>query len=1118
MSAPILQVWSAPKCQTDAQPIAALPAITSAQITERINGADAGTIILPFDVAQQSGIAEGRIIRAIVPLRGVIEWVVIAVSDTAAGAPVSVTLGPLRQLLALRGFVRETTNTAVGLTFTPLPLSVEEFLTRYVLTNLEEDSLSWLSVGTIEYDGLIEPGTFTVVRRGELLTLLERITGCEVSLRRRTQDAGYVIDVLQQRGDTLPTVLIEAPSTALSISRIRDLTRSSTAVVPVGTDTKAMGEVDWTGGTAIGTGPWWIPLTDPAAGAAPIREDGQFAGAYLLLVDGTTLPITTTRASDSAVQVQTLGSYTAGQRVILVESSTRRPVSMITSPAALDEARGLIVARVTAKGARQERTLNRNAGFEDGATQWYEVNGTGQFSVLQRSEFGTSLSFLANGARAGGTSAATPLAVDGLPPNTWLRRGDWMVHDSASRDIGATAQSSALGAVTFTIASPGLPTALTDGNTVTVNRELNTVATSAIAVPRLGGVLYLTASSVGTADLQLMMGNRRMAEPSGYVFAGPNGSSLDFYAVPWDASRIAVRYQFTSNDPVVESVPYGQEALTITAIGAQRIQVTLGTAVQFGTLTVGQWVRIDTTNSANWGAIGLSKTDAPWLYPIPVTGARLIGQVANLSTGIVEVDLVGYPPSADFRTIGAMTPSPIGPHPDVLAVGYPEVPTLYGFNTVWASGTSFTLSRPGTMRTVQVNGAYSSGATSVTTKAIAAIATRAWQSGDTLFVAGSPAQSYEVTGAATHATASGIAAVPVSIPSGVTLKRGTMVWSNAHGRSSASALSVATTVTGPASTVDVFAGDTLVANESDGGLVASYRVYGGTGVSSLRFPGNEMLVWSSVQANSAGQASVFLGFAPVNDIADNAPITITRPVLFGPRDHTAGSALRLVYAPGSGSPSIAVTATQSETVFIPVTTGEPVTVRAVARFRVTPETLAIGAAPVVAIVNTVAGTVLATGAIAAQTTYTAPYGEIVCTATTTLAASASLAIRIYGGSNSSWQARWHVCTDASFYVGADILPYAAGARSRIAWQRGQDVLAQRKSSARYTVRGLDQAALADSGTPIQIGQNVRLRSESLELDTTERIVGLTWRWPGAELVEMECAALTPRLTDVEVSS
>jgi hypothetical protein len=529
-------------------------------------------------------------------------------------------------------------------------------------------------------------------------------------------------------------------------------------------------------------------------------------------------------------------------------------------------------------------------------------------------------------------------------------------------------------------------------------------------------------------------------------------------------------------------------------------------------------VRIDTTNSANWGAIGLSKTDAPWLYPIPVTGARLIGQVASLSTGLVEIDLVGYPPGADLRTIGTITPSTIGSHPDVLAVGYPEMGRLYGFTTVWASGSSFTLSRSSTMRTVQVDGAYASGATSVTTKAIAAIATRAWQSGDTLFVAGSPAQSYEVTGAATHATATGIAAVPVSIPSSVTLRRGALLWSNAHGSSSASALSVATTVTGPASTVDVFAGDTLFDNESDGGLVASYRVYGGTGVSSLRFPGNEMLVWSSVQANSAGQASVFLGFAPVNDIADNAAITLTRPVLFGIRDEMTGSAMRLVYAAGSGSPSISVTATQSETVFIPVTTGEPVTVRAVARFRVTPETLAIGAAPVVAIVNTVAGTVLATGAIAAQTTYTAPYGEIVCTATTTLAASASLAIRIYGGSNSSWQARWHVCTDASFYVGTDVLPYVAGARSRVAFQRGQDVLAQRKSSARYTVRGLDQAALADSGTPIQIGQNVRLRSESLELDTTERIVGLTWRWPGAELVEMECAALTPRLTDVEVSA
>ena len=54
-----------------------------------------------------------------------------------------------------------------------------------------------------------------------------------------------------------------------------------------------------------------------------------------------------------------------------------------------------------------------------------------------------------------------------------------------------------------------------------------------------------------------------------------------------------------------------------------------------------------------------------------------------------------------------------------------------------------------------------------------------------------------------------------------------------------------------------------------------------------------------------------------------------------------------------------------------------------------------------------------------------------------------------------------------------------------------------------------------TGTPIQLGQRARLRSPALELDTTQRIVRLVWRWPGAELVEVECESLTPRFTDVD---
>jgi hypothetical protein len=1116
MSIPVLQVWSAPKCQADAVALSPLPATVSAQITEALGGQESGVIVLDPVTARASSLAEGRIVRAVVPLRGVMEWMVTQIADSDPAGTVTVTLGPLRQLLALRGFVREITSAATVMTFRPDPLTVANFITRYVLTNLDADGLAWLGLGTMEHTALIDPGEFGVVRRGELLALIERITGYEVALRRLEGDVGYVIDVVQRRGDALETILLETPATATEITRARDLTRAATAVLPVGDDNKPMGEVDWIGGAAIGSGPWWIPLTDPDGGAAPIREDGQFAGAFLLLPDGSVLFITATRASDSAVQVIALGTYATSQRVTLVENSTRRPVSLITSPTALSDARGLVVAKVTARGARQERTLNRNAGFEDGATHWSEVNGTGQGAPISRDELGLALSFAANGARAGGTSTATPLAVDGLVSGAWIRRGDTILHQTASRDVTGTVMSSSTGVLTLGVAAPGLPTALSDGNTFTLTRRFSTVAASAIAMPRLGGVVYLTAASVGTTDLHLMLGDRRMLEPTGsYTFSGPNGFALNFSVAAQDTSRIAASYAFTSNDPIVESVPYTRHVTAITATDAKQVQLTLGDDVNIGTPTVGQWIRIDTTNSANWAGAGLGQRDAPYLYFF-TPGIRLLGKIATVSSGSLVVDLIGYPSAVDFRTVGTITPLAEAPHPDVLQLGF-VTPVVYGLTNEWAASSNFTLFRPDTARTLNVDGGYSSGATSITTKPLAAVETRAWVGGDTLFhFDGTTTTTYTVNSGVSVTASTGLAAVPITIPSGVTLRRGDIVWSNAHGDVNTSAMRVATTVTGADSSVSVYHGDTLSNNEPDGGIVAAYRVLGGTGQSAIGFQGNTMVAAASAQANGSGQANVTLVSAPSADIGDNAVLTLTRPTLLGVRDRATGSVLRLFFAAGTGTPAIGVTAMQSEAITVPVSAGESVPVIAVARFRVTPESLGVGQAPVVALVNLTTGAVLAWGTISSTTVYTEPYGALELSARATLTTTASLAVRIYGGSSTVFT-RWHVCTDAAFYVGADVLPYVAGSRSRVGFQRGQDILAQRKSSARYQVRGLDQTALAASGTPMQLGQRVRLRSDALDLDTTQRIVRLVWQWPKAELVEVECEALTPRFTDVTVS-
>jgi hypothetical protein len=1109
LSGPILQVWSAPKCETGAVPIAALPAVTYAQIVETINGADSGTITIPADVARASGVAAGRIVRAIVPLRGVQEWVITSVRDDDAGARVSVTLGPLRHLLALRGFVRTTQESATTLAFVPGPQTVSQLITQYVLTNLDADGLSWLSLGTMEYTELLTLASFSASRRGEILTAIESATGYDVVLRRLTDDAGYAIDVLASRGSTLPTLLVEAPS-AISITRTRDLTQTATAVLPIGGDGRPMGEVDWTGGVASGAGPYWIPLTDPTGGPSPIWEDDQFVGAYLALPGGTALLITDSRSSDSAVQVASLGAYATGQRVVLWENTNGRPVSLIRSPAAIASAQGLVVARASVKGARSERTLNTNGGFETNATEW--TISSGAAAELPRDAFPLTLTGAANGARAALTGTGTPMPVNGFPASAWLRRGDRLVVDGVTLTVTADAVPDATGAITLTI-TPALPATYADDTPFSLERvdvrALQIEGTQTYAA-YLAGSRTLTFKDVNTDNLAVAptvdgaLTTLTHTPSAGGFTGGPWGyvsgnaglatlASTGFYGTP-PAS-------FTDGDACVLTIPRETRTLRLNgshASGATTLVFKFVTA-----LARRDWTTSDTVyvRRALTGTALMTAYNAGTGVATITTGSSTLDDVASGDRdGLARLSI----PDANIvpdLTYGG-TPYPSGSEFPYLVSGI--------------AGSAMTLSLD-----VDTIAAISGGSVTVNSLTDGGgwplTRTASWAVVD----------SYAVTAGVSWGS-NGRAAVPISIPSGRTITRGEKLYSNWVGGGSAGAetqgptpLLAHATVTGVASSVTVAGSDRYTASWD--GVTSEttgvYRVFGGTGTSRFVVgTASEVVVGTSVQLNGSGAGSVTLYAANTDTIASGAVLTITRPALLMTDDRTTGSGLRLMYAPST--PTFSTPYAQSAPWTIVVPTGYPRVVRGVATINVRPGSSISPGSVAVALVDLTRGVLLASGTVAGTTTPTA-LTRITLSVTAELASTALVALRVYGGSDGTFTV-WHYLTAAWLYVAPDTddadIAFADGARSRLAFHRGQSVLAQRKGAARYAVGGIDLAALEASGTPVQIGQSVRIRSPALDLDTTERIVGLTWRWPGAELVDMECAALAPRLTDVEVSA
>lgn len=1080
MIAPVLQVWSGPRCDPSAYPLAAIPPLTQIRLVETIAGSDdAGTLTLPRTLALACGVSEGRVLRAWWPARGTMEWPILRVSDSDPGDLTSVTLGTMRAILAWRDMARVLGARAVVTEFAAMSGTVADVLAQRVLTNLAEDGLSWLSAGVIETSAVYPWPTQSSVRRGEVLTLIEQVTGHEVRLRALAGDTGYAIDVLASLGGDAETRLVSVPWQ--TISRTRDLLQAATEVLPVGEDGQRMGEVDWVGGAAIGSGPYWIPLTDPTGGEAPIQEDGQCAGALLALPDGSTLPVLATRASDSAVQVAALGTYSTGQRVLFWESATGRPLSRLTSPSAIAE-RGVVSAEVRVKGARAERTLNPNPDFALGVIGW--TPGTAG-TMMDRADFDKTLVFAANGARGAGTGTGTPFAVDGLPALQKLYRGQTIEHTGAALAVSAAAIPNTSGVLSLSF-TPGLPSNFNDDDPITLRRRELATMSAVHATPALSGLLFLQGADAhivqrlaafARVDVMGASGDLRVLGPGGEVF---DENLRALYVHDDDDDVLVLRYAGYGG-----SAPPATDTLACTnvaVVSAHRLRVFVPTSSVTGTHALFTFRSTGSTSVP------------PWLV-IPESGGLLTfaGTVAASGTvagqPYLDIDILGLPSATDLTGLA----------------GYVIDSTVRLYSGGWSG--SFALRWLRETRTLRFSGAHTIGATTATFKAISTIQLRNWVGADQLRTVSGV---FGVSGSASWAS-TGIATVPCVIPSGVTIRAGERVWSNWHGTGTGDTMMVAVaTVVGPASSVQVRGSDAYRSNW-DGVSTPGVACYQVPADSVLDVVGNTLVIAADAQADGSGAASLTLTAANANAIGDNAVLTITTPPMIPVGERQTGSALRLLFAPGGNPPSLGA-GIPSDPTYITVPPGETVPVTAVMRVVVQPDTLGVGSAPLIAIVSAIGEQVRGTGTITGTTTY-AERTVLTLVAHAELSQSGPYKIRLTGGSNSLWS-RWHVVLDAQWYIGTETLPLFDGARSRASWQRAQRVLAQRASAARYQVRGLDLRAL---DAPLVLGQRVRIRSDALGIDTVQRLVRLAWQFPGGEVVDAECATIAPRLTDTTVS-
>lgn len=327
--------------------------------------------------------------------------------------------------LTTAGLIRQTVNGRLYTSFGGT-LTVSQWITNYVLTNLSADGLTWLSavLGTIDSTQLVTL-TFSQWTRAELLRALADATGLELLLAQSSPGALYQIHLVTEIASAVAPIRVTQSGSLIALSVDSTDEGLTTVVQPLG----AVPD----GGTepasiashifrvqSIAAG--WVVLIDPSSSVKPIAFDDMANGLYLEFITGTTIvrrAITDSRASDGAVYLANTSGLTLGVNVTLVQDANGTPLTTISNPAAIARF-GRVVTPISVTGMRGEANRIANANFGAGSSQW-SAYAAGWLEPYLPSETADLV-----GALVGSKTAGSPasLNVDGLAAGAAIRKGE----------------------------------------------------------------------------------------------------------------------------------------------------------------------------------------------------------------------------------------------------------------------------------------------------------------------------------------------------------------------------------------------------------------------------------------------------------------------------------------------------------------------------------------------------------------------------------------------------------------------------------------------------------------------------------------------------------------------
>lgn len=1067
----------------------------------RITGETTATLVVSATRWNTIGGTLGDVVRIDWPEGVIDEWRVQRLTEVretpVAPVPaVSLDLVPMWADLAERGPVLPVVGGAVT-TRVAGALPLVSWLQQRVLAHESAQRLG-LVLGTVSSFPIVD-AEFDTATPLEIAQQTTQQAGTELVFTR-VDDTQWRLDAPTARGANLPPLVVKPGVNALSQQTAYDRTQLNTVLLPFGDqdpstgDRATMAEVRYVVTGLPGSN--WVQLEDADTGESPILVDRQWEGAALQLVDLSTRTITNSRVSDGAVQVANVVGLSVGT-VVGLSTVDGGPLVEVYDAASLT-AQGRRVRPLTLTG-RGEANRIRNGRFKAALDGWTAANATTPpaFAEVRRSELGLTRTFRAQGARAANTAASTPFTVDGLGAGERVLRGDVITHVGGELGLSGAAIPGPDGALTLPLDDP-LPSDFADGDILPLVRREGGTYTVAGDLPKAGGLLLLTNSAADANAVQRLTAFARvdglpvLNQRGDVVIVGPGGERWEgiiqtVHAVQGEPTQVAFRVGNLFDVPAFE----GQFVCNqVTTLAAQRLRFYIS-APPTGTL--GTHVVVDilpNANIANLPAHCVNPGNTHWRFLGEIDGS---GYDPDVNLNYIEASWRGVPASADLTgaTLGV-----------VNASGGPYV---YTQSVVWSG--SFTLDWRRETRPLVLQGAHPTGSTTLTTKPIPALARRDWLGPDTLYVP-SLGLALALTGTATWAS-TGLATVPVSVPSGVTIPAGTKCYSNWSGLSESDGyLVVASDVTGPASSVSVRGGDAYP-NLWDGVSSAPTALYRVDAASIVRILGNRLIVAATATANGSGEASVSLTGPNANLITDNATLVVTREVMLRPTDPQDGSVVRLLAPVGAPTETAPGLASSLARIAVPAGGTRPIT--AFVTFSLSAGIYPSSELPWVALVDD-AGAILASARVAdttVQVLQTPTLARIILS--TTLSSTRWVGLRLYGGTTDP--TLWTVVVDAMLCTTArDDVPFTASSWANPLAQRAAEALTlQRLPFADVAV---DLAILrrwcdaSPNAPPVQLGQRVEIPA----LGVTRRVAEIERAFTDPDRVRVVIGSLPTALS------